>query len=147
MSKRRNGRSDLRSADSSRETPATIPSEAFAHAYQDRGYDLTVGVLKNSGVAGDAAEESAQAAWVRCLEKREQLRDPRLLLPWVMTATRNAYCSELRRIRRLCTLRTEDLAAASTSDQEAVERSIGVWFIEKLCTPRQWDLLKRVFLG
>ena len=51
--------------------------EEYGKAYQ-KGYNLTVRFLVSRGLAYDAAQETAQAAWVKGWERIGQLRDQRM---------------------------------------------------------------------
>lgn len=147
MYEQRNNQITLRSAAKSfPRVTSTITSEAFGDAYQNGGYKLSLRVLQKSGV-GDVAEDLAQAAWLRCWKKRAQLCEPRSVVPWATTTARREIRPELRTTKRFCQLdESHDVAGASISGQEAVETAIDVSLIQKLCTPRQWHLLKRVHL-
>ena len=77
--------------------------EKFASAYQ-RGFESTVRFLVSRGVQQDSAAEAAQAAWVRGWERRDQLRNEGLLLPWVNSIALNLYRGHYRKEQRLETL-------------------------------------------
>ena len=64
--------------------------EDFASAYC-QSFKLTVRFLISRGVPADAAEETAQAAWVRGWERLYQLRDESLLLTWANSIAINLY--------------------------------------------------------
>jgi RNA polymerase sigma factor (sigma-70 family) len=68
----------------------------YGAAYQD-GYEMTVRFLVSRGSARDAAEEIAQAAWVKGWERIEQLRDTSMLLAWLNTIALNILRSDCRR--------------------------------------------------
>jgi DNA-directed RNA polymerase specialized sigma24 family protein len=68
----------------------------YGIAYE-RGYNLTVGFLISRGLYGDAAEETAQAAWARGWERREQLRNDDMVLTWVNSIALNLYRSAKRK--------------------------------------------------
>ena len=54
-----------------------MTKEEYGKAYQ-RGFNLTVRFLVSRGLSYDAALDTAQAAWAKGWERREQLRDPNL---------------------------------------------------------------------
>jgi RNA polymerase sigma factor (sigma-70 family) len=74
----------------------SMTREEYAAAYQ-KGYGLTVRFLISRGLAWDTAQETAQAAWARGWERREQLRDPRMVLTWMNSIALNIHRSFLRR--------------------------------------------------
>ena len=73
-----------------------ITNEYFATAYQ-KGFHLTVRFLLSRGLSYELALDTAQAAWTKGWEKRDQLRQPNLLLTWTNTIALNIYRSLLRR--------------------------------------------------
>jgi len=70
--------------------------DEYGVAYQ-KGYGLTVRFLLSRGLLWDTAQETAQAAWVRGWERREQLRDPRMVLTWMNSIALNIHRTLLRR--------------------------------------------------
>jgi RNA polymerase sigma-70 factor (ECF subfamily) len=62
----------------------------YGKAYQ-AGFPLTVKFLTSRGVPRDAAEEAAQSAWTTGWERIDQLRDQRLVRPWVNTIALNLH--------------------------------------------------------
>ena len=70
--------------------------EDYGAAYQ-KGYPVTIGFLVSRGAARDAAEEIAQAAWVRGWERIEQLRDASMIFSWLNTIALNILRSNCRR--------------------------------------------------
>ena len=73
-----------------------MTSEDYGSAYQ-QGYELTVRFLISRGSAPDAAEEFAQAAWVKGWERIEQLRDASMVFTWLNTIALNILRSDCRR--------------------------------------------------
>src|ERR1700730_1978979 len=71
-------------------------TEEYGCAYQI-GLDRTVRLLIARGISWDCAQETAQAAWARGWEKRDQLRDSKMVMTWVNTIALNMYRSSLRR--------------------------------------------------
>ena len=69
--------------------------EAFGEAYR-KNFPSTVRLLISRGVAADAAEEFAQAAWAKGWERLPQLRDPSMTLPWVNSIAINLHRQGLR---------------------------------------------------
>ena len=80
----------------SRKTTAGITTESFANAYQS-GYRLTVRFLISKGLNVDQAEETAQSAWVRGWEARNQLRVEGRMLPWINSIAYRRFCNVHRR--------------------------------------------------
>jgi RNA polymerase sigma-70 factor (ECF subfamily) len=85
------------------ETEQTLPSgtpkmtdDYFSAGYQ-KGFHLTVRFLLSRGLSYELALDTAQAAWTKSWEKREQLRQPALLLTWTNSIALNIYRSLLRR--------------------------------------------------
>jgi RNA polymerase sigma-70 factor, ECF subfamily len=70
--------------------------DEYGAAYQ-KGYGMTVRFLISRGLAWDTAQETAQAAWARGWERREQLRDPKMVLTWMNSIALNIHRSYLRR--------------------------------------------------
>ncbi len=73
-----------------------MTSDFFARAYQ-KGFYLTVRFLLSRGVAYETALDTAQAAWAKSWEKRDQLRQPNLVLTWTNSIALNIYRGMLRR--------------------------------------------------
>src|SRR6202051_5291969 len=77
--------------------------EEYGSAYK-RGYNLTVRFLVSRGLTYDAAQETAQAAWVKGWERLSQLRDSNMVLTWMNSIALNIHRSCMRRERFLQTL-------------------------------------------
>jgi len=73
-----------------------MTTEEYGKAYQ-RGFNLTVRFLVSRGLSYDAALDTAQAAWAKGWERREQLRDPNLVLTWTNSIALNIHRTFLRR--------------------------------------------------
>jgi DNA-directed RNA polymerase specialized sigma24 family protein len=67
-----------------------MTQEAYGQAYCN-GFRKTVGLLRSRGASSDSAEDVAQAAWLKGWQKREQLRDDRLVVTWVNTIALNYH--------------------------------------------------------
>jgi RNA polymerase sigma factor (sigma-70 family) len=74
----------------------TMTKEDYGKAYQ-KGYNLTVRFLVSRGLAYDAAQETAQAAWVKGWERIGQLRDHSMVLTWMNSIALNIHRSYIRR--------------------------------------------------
>jgi DNA-directed RNA polymerase specialized sigma24 family protein len=72
-----------------------MTQEAYGQAYRV-GFRKTVGLLRSRGASSDSAEDLAQAAWVRGWQKREQLRDDRLVVTWVNTIALNYHRGKIK---------------------------------------------------
>src|SRR5215203_131473 len=70
--------------------------EQYGQAYQ-KGFNLTVRFLVSRGLAYDAAQETAQAAWVKGWERLAQLRDQSMVLTWMNSIALNIHRSYVRR--------------------------------------------------
>ena len=68
----------------------------FANAYQ-RGFQQTARFLLSRGIPRDVVFDTAQSAWTKAWERREQLRNPTFLLTWVNSIALNVYRTALRR--------------------------------------------------
>lgn len=73
-----------------------MTTEEYGRAYQ-KGFNLTVRFLVSRGLSYDSALDTAQAAWAKGWERREQLRDPRLVLTWTNSIALNIHRTYLRR--------------------------------------------------
>lgn len=100
-----------------------MTAEEYGCAFQ-RGYDKTVRLLVSRGVQSDWAREVAQTAWVRGLERLNQLRCDNLVVTWVNAIALNVY---RRFVRKEATYR-------SLSDQEPDQT------LPKLCSEDQVNL-------
>jgi RNA polymerase sigma-70 factor, ECF subfamily len=116
-----------------------MTNEYFGNAYK-KGFPLTVRFLLSRGISYEVALDTAQAAWTRSWERREQLREPSLVRTWTNTIALNIYRTMLRRERP-----TEPLAEveASTSLNLA---AIDVELILKECKPNDRSVLKEHYI-
>jgi len=121
------------------ENAETITQEAYAAAYQ-RGYNMTVRFLASRGVADDKAQEAAQAAWAKGWERREKLRNPKMVITWVNSIALNLVRNWMRREKR-----NEELPELSKSAESKpaildVRRSL------RRCKDNDRALLERHYL-
>ena len=72
-----------------------MTTEQFGKAYE-KGLDYTIRFLSARGLGYDASQETAQAAWARGWERKSQLRNPELIIPWINSIAMNLYRSALR---------------------------------------------------
>jgi DNA-directed RNA polymerase specialized sigma24 family protein len=114
--------------------------EDYGNAYQ-RGFELTVRFLLSRGADWEGARETAQAAWARGWERREQLRNQDLLLTWVNSIALNAYRS-LVRVERVHQA-LPDLSAKSGINVAAID----IARILKACRPCDRVLLEQQMRG
>lgn len=70
--------------------------DEYGKSYE-RGFNLTVRFLISRGLCGEAAEETAQAAWVKGWEHLAQLRNESMVVTWVNTIALNVYRSVRRK--------------------------------------------------
>lgn len=73
-----------------------MTNEDYGKAYQ-KGFHRTVRFLVSRGLAQDTALDTAQAAWAKGWERRQQLRDPNLVLTWTNSIALNIHRTYLRR--------------------------------------------------
>jgi len=73
-----------------------MTNEDYGKAYE-KGFDRTIRFLVSRGLSYDAAQDTAQAAWAKGWEHREQLRDPNLVLTWTNSIALNIHRTYLRR--------------------------------------------------
>src|SRR3954471_4069474 len=73
-----------------------MTTEDYGKAYQ-RGFNLTVRFLVSRGLSYDSALDTAQAAWAKGWERREQLRDANLVLTWTNSIALDLHLTYLRR--------------------------------------------------
>lgn len=76
-----------------------MSSEEYAEAYR-RGFNLAVRFWVSRGVSYDDAVESVQAAWAKGWERRDQLRQPASVLPWIISIAGNIRKTLLRQQQR-----------------------------------------------
>jgi RNA polymerase sigma-70 factor (ECF subfamily) len=76
-----------------------MSSEEYADAYR-RGFNLAVRFWVSRGVSYDDAVESVQAAWAKGWERRDQLRQPASVLPWIISIAGNIRKTVLRQQQR-----------------------------------------------
>ena len=72
-----------------------MTSEEYAEAYR-HGFNLAVRFWMSRGVSYDDAVESVQAAWAKGWERRNQLRQPASVLPWIISIAGNIRKTSLR---------------------------------------------------
>jgi RNA polymerase sigma factor (sigma-70 family) len=73
-----------------------MTTEEYGKAYQ-RGFSMTVRFLVSRGLSYDSAMDTAQAAWAKGWERRDQLREPSLVLTWTNSIALNIHRTFLRR--------------------------------------------------
>jgi hypothetical protein len=67
-----------------------MTQEGYAQAYQ-RGFEITVRLLRSRGASVNDAEDLAQAAWLCGWQKLDQLRDESIIGSWVNTIAINYH--------------------------------------------------------
>lgn len=95
-----------------------MTNEEYGRAYQ-KGFNLTVRFLVSRGLSYDSALDTAQAAWAKGWERREQLRDPGLVLTWTNSIALNIHRTYLRREPQTQTL--PDLQAPPRMNVAAID--------------------------
>jgi RNA polymerase sigma factor (sigma-70 family) len=104
-----------------------ISDQSFAKAYQ-KGFQQSVRFLSSRGVPRDLVFDTAQGAWTKAWERREQLRNPSCVLTWVNSIALNLYRSALRRERH-----TEALVDLQDPKHEMIGASIDAERILNSC--------------
>jgi DNA-directed RNA polymerase specialized sigma24 family protein len=74
--------------------PCLSPGE-FAEAYSS-GYATTIRFLRSRGASTDIATEVGQDAWAQAWAYRHQLREPKLIGPWVNSIAKNIFVTTMR---------------------------------------------------
>jgi RNA polymerase sigma-70 factor, ECF subfamily len=117
-----------------------MTQEQYADAYSG-AFERTVRFLVSRGVSGDSAEESAQAAWARGWERRDQLRDPKRLVTWVNAIALNLFRNGCRRRE------TSELTAEIPVPPQTSPRTIDLRRVIEKCTPAEREMLHKHYLG
>ena len=115
--------------------------EGYGQAYE-QGLLRTVRFLLASGVRREAAEDIAQAAWLRGWERLSQLRDERMLLGWVNKIALNCF-RRSRSVERAAPLLLEPAASGSSVDWFSIDVSL----ILRSCHARDRSLLEACIQG
>ena len=113
--------------------------DQFAKAYQE-GFTSTIKFLVSTGVPPDAAEEVAQAAWVRGWERRTQLRRPSKIVSWINRISLNMFRNWLRRQRPTDTL--GDVPTPARPNAVVIDIRNGM----RKCKPADQKLLRSYYL-
>ena len=105
-----------------------LSEQSFANAYQ-KGFPQTVRFLSSRGVPGDLVFDTAQGAWTKAWERREQLRNPSFVFTWVNSIALNVYRTALRRQRQ-----TEELADVQDPKKEMIGEAIDAERVLSICS-------------
>jgi RNA polymerase sigma-70 factor (ECF subfamily) len=95
----RNSKTVNRVENPSADAGPKMTEDYFGKAYQ-KGFNMTVRFLLSRGLSYEGALDTAQAAWTKGWERRDQLRQPALVLTWTNSIALNIYRSMLRRERQ-----------------------------------------------
>jgi RNA polymerase sigma-70 factor (ECF subfamily) len=117
-----------------------ITDEEFANAYRN-GYQLTVRFLLGRGVPGWRAEETAQAAWARGWERRDNLRDSRVVVAWVNTIALNIFRNWYRKRKEDAEL-PQDVAQPPRSGSAKVDVELSL----SCCGEEDRKLLREYYM-
>jgi RNA polymerase sigma factor (sigma-70 family) len=117
-----------------------MTNESFGNAYQ-KGFSLTLRFLLSRGLTYEVALDTAQAAWTKGWERREQLRHPNFVVTWTNSIAFNIYRTMRRRERPIESLSEVE---ASTSLNVA---AIDVERILKECKPKDRVLLEEHYIA
>lgn len=122
------------------DTQPQITEKEFADAYRN-GYQLTVRFLLGRGVPGSRAEETAQAAWARGWERRDNLRDTRVVVAWVNTIALNIFRNWYRKKKEDAEL-PPDVAQPSHSRSAKVDVELSL----SCCGEEDRKLLREYYM-
>jgi DNA-directed RNA polymerase specialized sigma24 family protein len=115
----------------------------FGDAYKI-GLRRTIAFLLSRGVPRDAVADVAQSAWMRGWERLQQLRDDRMILPWICTIALNQY----RQIARTRSLEEEWKPAHADLLTTALNcAAIDIAGILRCCEPADRQLLSAQLSG
>ena len=117
-----------------------MTQETFGEAYQ-QGFKRTVRFLRSRGASVHAAEDVAQAAWLKGWERLHQLRDERMIVSWV-----NAIAVNVHRYTIHHEARYQELPELHSSAGIDLAR-IDAAKILRLCRPRDRDLFEQQMHG
>lgn len=112
----------------------------YGEAYA-AGFERTVRFLISKGARGDGAQEAAQAAWVRGLERLNQLRSDSSVFTWINTIALNFYRSFLGRDSQTQIL--QDVPGRERIDVSAID----VERVLRRCRPCDRTLLEQHMEG
>jgi DNA-directed RNA polymerase specialized sigma24 family protein len=129
------GDREIRSANAG----GAVTKEEFGTAYET-GYNRTTRFLVSRGVSADVAEETAQAAWAKGWEKRDQLLNFKMLGTWVNAIALNLYRSSLRNEPLWQEL--NEVQALSTTNLEVID----LQRVLKRCKKNDRIILQRHYL-
>jgi RNA polymerase sigma factor (sigma-70 family) len=96
-----------------------MTSEDYAEAYR-RGFNLAVRFWVSRGVSYDDAVESVQAAWAKGWERRDQLRQPASVLPWIISIAGNMRKTLIRQQQKEV-LKDDPQATTTSSEAAAID--------------------------
>jgi len=117
-----------------------MTQEDFGKAFQS-GFGKTVGLLRSRGASRDTAEDAAQAAWVRGLQKLNQLRNDAMVVAWVNTIAINVHRRTRQYEARHATL--PQLRGHDGIDWPALDAT---WLLSQ-CSPRDRTLFEQQIGG
>jgi RNA polymerase sigma-70 factor, ECF subfamily len=119
-----------------------MTQEGYGQAYQ-QGFGRTVRLLRSRGASMDHAEDVAQAAWLRGWQKRDQLRDARLIATWV-----NAIALNYHRRRSRDEARYQALPNSEPRGHIGIDLApLDAAKILKFCVPRDRMLFEQELNG
>ena len=114
--------------------------DEYASAYQ-RNFPVVVGFFVSRGLSCDDAREYVQAAWAKGWERKEQLRNPRCLLPWIISIARNIYLTNLKR-----SLQESKICRRLMRDQFLSSTTLDSQRILAWSTPRSRTILEAYYV-
>jgi DNA-directed RNA polymerase specialized sigma24 family protein len=122
-----------------------MTSNGYGQAYES-GFERTVRFLTSRGAHKDRAQELAQAAWVRGLERLRQLRDDSLVVAWVNTIALNIY--RRVRTREALMLPLKSFSTGYSVDAAAAElNAVDLNRALRACRPSERALLEKQMCG
>lgn len=117
-----------------------MTAEQYGHAYE-RGFHIGVRFFVSQGAPYDEAVEFVQAAWARGWERRDQLRDPNLVVPWIISIGRNLRSVRLKRLAKF----SAELSGPLGQDDPSIA-GIELKSILERCSPESRALLEAYYL-
>jgi RNA polymerase sigma-70 factor (ECF subfamily) len=116
-----------------------VTKEEYGAAYE-KYFRYTVSFLLSIGVRGDDAEDLAQRAWMRGLERLHQLRNPKRVEHWINSIAYNFRIMDIRKAHPEEEYDETRDPRRKLADGEAAA-SVDVQKILRLCSPEDRKLL------
>jgi len=114
--------------------------ESYGQAYQ-RGFGLTLRLLRSRGVPWERASEVTQTAWAKGWERLEQLRNESMVVTWVNSIALNLHSRIVRTEPAWQVL--PEIATTSAINLAAIDMAR----ILRICCPGDRALLRQQMNG